>query len=37
MIKGKSPDEIRENFNIENDLSAEDVERIKEETLWAQE
>jgi S-phase kinase-associated protein 1 len=31
LIEGKSPEEIRQIFNIEDDLTAEDKEKIKEE------
>jgi S-phase kinase-associated protein 1 len=35
MIKGKSPQEIREMFNIENDFSPEEEAALIEENKWA--
>ncbi|CAK9174887.1 unnamed protein product, partial [Ilex paraguariensis] len=35
MIKGKSPEEIRKTFNIENDFSPEKEEQIRKENAWA--
>nr|GMD91853.1 SKP1-like protein 1A [Ipomoea batatas] len=35
MITGKTPEEIRETFNIKNDLSPEEEEEIKHENPWA--
>ncbi|KAJ3119936.1 hypothetical protein HK098_005000 [Nowakowskiella sp. JEL0407] len=35
MIKGKSPEAIREMFNIENDFTPEEEEQIKRENEWA--
>jgi S-phase kinase-associated protein 1 len=35
LIKGKSPEEIREAFNMENDMSPEEQERIRRENEWA--
>jgi len=37
MIKGKKPQEIRELFNIENDFTKEEEERIKKENEWCEE
>jgi len=37
MIKGKSPDQIRALFNIENDFTPEEEEKIKEENRWCEE
>lgn len=37
MIKGKSPEEIREKFNIQNDLTPEEEEQIRRENEWAEE
>ena len=34
-IKGKSPQEIRTLFNVENDFTPEEEERIKRENEWA--
>ena len=34
MIKGKTTEEIRELFNIENDFTPEEENRIKEENKW---
>jgi len=36
MIKGKSPDEIRKTFNIQNDFTPEEEEQIRRETEWAE-
>ena len=36
-MKGKSIEEIRELFNIENDLTPEEEAQILEENKWAQE
>ena len=35
MIKGKSPEEIRETFNIENDFTPEEEEEVRRENQWA--
>jgi S-phase kinase-associated protein 1 len=37
MIKGKSTEEIRALFNIENDFSQEEEEKIREENRWCAE
>lgn len=38
MIKGKSPDDIRQLFNVENeDFTPEEVEKIREENRWCEE
>lgn len=37
MIKGKTPDEIRKTFNIQNDFSPEEEAAIREENKWAEE
>ncbi|EAZ40716.1 hypothetical protein OsJ_25185 [Oryza sativa Japonica Group] len=34
-IKGKTPEEIRKEFNIVNDLSKEEEEEIRRENPWA--
>ena len=35
MIKGKSPEEIRQAFNIKNDFTPEEEEAIRQENHWA--
>src|SRR5271155_1870352 len=35
MIKGKSPEEIRRTFNIQNDFTPEEEEQIRRENEWA--
>ncbi|XP_059643249.1 SKP1-like protein 1B [Cornus florida] len=35
MIKGKTPDEIRRTFNIQNDFTSEEEEEIRRENQWA--
>ena len=35
MIKGKTPDEIRATFNIENDFTPEEEEEVRRENQWA--
>lgn len=37
MIKGKTPEEIRKTFNIQNDFTAEEERAIREENKWAEE
>ncbi|KAK3077456.1 hypothetical protein LTS18_010211 [Coniosporium uncinatum] len=37
MIKGKSPDEIRKTFNIQNDFTPEEEDQIRRENEWAEE
>eukprot|EP00035_Acanthoeca_spectabilis_P009178 m.163489 g.163489 ORF g.163489 m.163489 type:complete len:212 (-) comp14638_c0_seq3:80-715(-) len=37
MIRGKSPEEIRKQFNIKNDFTPEEEERIKKENEWCEE
>ena len=34
LLKGKSPEEIRREFHIENDLTREDQDEIKQEAAW---
>lgn len=34
MIKGKSPEEIRKTFNIQNDFTPEEEEQIRRENEW---
>ena len=36
MIKGKTPDEIRKKFNVENDFNLEEEENIKKENEWSE-
>ena len=35
MIKGKTPEEIRKTFNIENDFTTEEEEELRRENQWA--
>lgn len=35
MIKGKSPEEIRQQFNIKNDFTPEEEEEVRKENQWA--
>ncbi|CAL9006068.1 unnamed protein product [Prunus brigantina] len=35
MIKEKTPEEIRETFNIKNDFTPEEEKKIREENQWA--
>lgn len=37
MIKGKSPEEIRKRFNIQNDFTPEEEEAVMAENKWAEE
>ncbi|ETW09084.1 hypothetical protein H310_01543 [Aphanomyces invadans] len=37
MIKGKTPQEIRETFNITNDFTPEEEAQIREENKWCEE
>ncbi|KAG5601936.1 hypothetical protein H5410_033306 [Solanum commersonii] len=34
-IKGKSPEKMREEFNIKNDFTLEQEEEIRKENAWA--
>ena len=36
MIKGKSPESIRQTFNITNDFSPQEEEAIREENAWCE-
>eukprot|EP00483_Globobulimina_turgida_P002274 UN02276 len=36
MIKGKSPEEIRQTFNIQNDFTPEEEEAVRAENRWAE-
>ncbi|KAI3851583.1 hypothetical protein MKX03_020754 [Papaver bracteatum] len=35
MIKGKTPEDIRKTFNIENDFTPEEEEEVRRENQWA--
>mmetsp|Transcript_8274 Transcript_8274/g.12037 ORF Transcript_8274/g.12037 Transcript_8274/m.12037 type:complete len:167 (+) Transcript_8274:99-599(+) len=37
MIKGKTPEEIRQTFNIANDFSPEEEAQVREENKWCEE
>jgi len=37
MIKGKTPEEIRQTFNITNDFSPEEEAQVREENRWCEE
>jgi S-phase kinase-associated protein 1 len=37
MIKGKTPEEIRQTFNISNDFSPEEEAQVREENKWCEE
>lgn len=37
MIKGKSPEEIRTLFNIENDWTVAELEQVQKENQWCEE
>ena len=37
MIKGKSPEEIRQTFNIVNDFTPEEEAQVREENKWCEE
>lgn len=37
MIKGKTPEEIRQTFNIVNDFSPEEEAQVREENKWCEE
>lgn len=37
MIKGKTPEEIRQLFNIENDFTPEEEEQVRRENEWCEE
>lgn len=36
MIKGKTPEEIRETFNIANDFTPEEEAQVREENKWCE-
>ena len=35
MIKGKTPQEIRDTFSIKNDFPPEEEEEVRRENSWA--
>ena len=37
MIKGKTPEEIRQTFNITNDFTPEEEAQVREENRWCEE
>ena len=37
MIKGKTPEEIRKTFSIQNDFTPEEEDQIRRENEWAEE
>jgi len=37
MIKGKTPEQIRKTFNIQNDFTPEEEEAVRQENKWAEE
>lgn len=37
MIKGKTPEEIRKTFNIQNDFSPQEEEQVRKENEWCEE
>jgi len=37
MIKGKTPEEVRKQFDIKNDFSPEEEEQIRKENEWCEE
>jgi S-phase kinase-associated protein 1 len=37
MIKGKTPDEIRKQFNIKKDFNPAEEEQIRKENEWCEE
>lgn len=37
MIKGKTPEQIRQTFNIQNDFTPEEEEAVQQENRWAEE
>jgi len=37
MIRGKTPEEIRKTFNIENDFTPEEEAQVKKENEWCEE
>lgn len=37
QIKGKTPEEIRQHFNIKNDFTPEEEEQVRRENAWCEE
>jgi S-phase kinase-associated protein 1 len=37
LIKGKSPEDIRKTFNIQNDFTPEEEAQVREENKWCEE
>ena len=37
MIKGKTPEQIRKQLNIQNDFTPEEEEAVRAENKWAEE
>jgi S-phase kinase-associated protein 1 len=37
MIKGKTPAEIRETFNIKREFTKEEIDEVKKENMWSEE
>jgi len=37
MLKGKTPEEIRKHFNIKNDFTAAEEEKLRKENAWCEE
>ena len=37
MIKGKTPEQIRQTFNIKNDFTPEEEEQVRKENEWCEE
>jgi hypothetical protein len=37
MIKGKTPKQIRQTFNIKNDFTPEEEEQVRKENVWCEE
>ncbi len=37
LIKGKSPEQIRDQFNIVNDFTPEEEAQVREENKWCEE
>jgi S-phase kinase-associated protein 1 len=34
MIKGKSPEQIRQEFDIQNDFTPEELEEVRRDNAW---